>query len=79
MRSRAPDSCVAPACGDERSAAGLQATAAAALAGEAGRVSMTAMPQDFMRLALAEAENARAVGEVPVGAVVVQDGVIWLK
>ncbi|QJD60477.1 tRNA adenosine(34) deaminase TadA [Pseudomonas sp. gcc21] len=29
---------------------------------------------DFMRLALAEAEQAAACGEVPVGAVLVQDG-----
>ncbi|QIB51041.1 tRNA adenosine(34) deaminase TadA [Pseudomonas sp. OIL-1] len=31
---------------------------------------------DFMRLALAEAEQAAACGEVPVGAVLVQDGQI---
>jgi tRNA(adenine34) deaminase len=31
-------------------------------------------PEDFMRLALAEADKAWALGEVPVGAVVVRDG-----
>lgn len=31
---------------------------------------------DFMRLALAEAEQAAACGEVPVGAILVQDGQI---
>ena len=31
-------------------------------------------PEDFMRLALAEAEKVWALGEVPVGAVVVRDG-----
>ena len=30
----------------------------------------------LMRLALAEAEKAAALGEVPVGAVVVKDGVV---
>jgi tRNA(adenine34) deaminase len=30
--------------------------------------------EDFMRLALVEAERGRAAGEVPVGAVVVHDG-----
>ncbi|WAW11353.1 tRNA adenosine(34) deaminase TadA [Oxalobacter vibrioformis] len=30
--------------------------------------------QDFMRLALLEAEKAGAIGEVPVGAVIVKDG-----
>jgi tRNA(adenine34) deaminase len=40
---------------------------------------MTATPPDhaaFMRLALAEAEGARALGEVPVGAVVVRGGAV---
>lgn len=32
--------------------------------------------EDFMRLALAEAERARAAGEVPVGAVIVKDGAV---
>ncbi len=38
----------------------------------------TAHPRDeaFMRLALAQAERARAAGEVPVGAVVVKDGTV---
>ncbi|MEH6502126.1 MAG: nucleoside deaminase, partial [Pseudoalteromonas distincta] len=31
---------------------------------------------DFMRLALAEAQQAAALGEVPVGAVLVRDGQI---
>jgi len=40
---------------------------------------MTATAADhvaFMRLALAEAEGARALGEVPVGAVVVRNGAV---
>ncbi|WP_373741499.1 tRNA adenosine(34) deaminase TadA [Neisseria sp.] len=32
--------------------------------------------QDFMRLALAQAERAAAAGEIPVGAVVVKDGTV---
>ena len=32
--------------------------------------------EDFMRLALAEAAKARAMGEVPVGAVLVRDGAL---
>jgi tRNA(adenine34) deaminase len=32
------------------------------------------LDRDFMRLALAEAERAGAIGEVPIGAVVVRDG-----
>jgi len=37
---------------------------------------MNAAAQDFMRLAYAQALLARAAGEVPVGAVVVRDGVV---
>lgn len=33
-------------------------------------------PEDFMREALAEAEKALSIGEVPVGAVIEKDGVI---
>jgi tRNA(adenine34) deaminase len=33
-------------------------------------------PQDFMRQALAQAQHAWDLGEVPVGAVVVKDGVV---
>lgn len=32
--------------------------------------------QDFMKVALSEAEKARAINEVPIGAVIVKDGVI---
>lgn len=35
-----------------------------------------AMPDDFMRLALEQAQHAWDLGEVPVGAVVVKDGVV---
>jgi len=35
-----------------------------------------ALDEGFMRLALAEAERAAALGEVPVGAVVVHEGVV---
>ena len=34
------------------------------------------MHEQFMRLALREAENARRKGETPVGAVIVKDGVV---
>ncbi len=34
------------------------------------------LDQDFMRLAMSEAEAAARIGEVPVGALVVKDGVV---
>jgi tRNA(adenine34) deaminase len=37
---------------------------------------LSAEHEPFMRLALAQAAHARAAGEVPVGAVVVQDGAV---
>jgi tRNA(adenine34) deaminase len=37
---------------------------------------LSADHEPFMRLALAQAAHARAAGEVPVGAVVVQDGAV---
>jgi tRNA(adenine34) deaminase len=37
---------------------------------------MSFADEEFMRLALAEAELARAEGEVPIGAIVVLDGEI---
>ena len=37
------------------------------------------MEEKFMRLALSEAEKAAAIGEIPVGAVVVQDGKVIAK
>jgi len=35
--------------------------------------------EDYMRLALLEAEKARKAGEVPVGAVIVKDGLVIAK
>lgn len=40
----------------------------------AERDAVTERDRGFMRLAIAEAERARALGEVPIGAVVVRDG-----
>ena len=42
-------------------------------------VSTTSSDEDFLRIALEEARQAAAAGDVPVGAVVVKDGVVLAR
>ncbi len=61
--------------GEGASAAWLKRAAQAIEVKEGGEVP-TDPDQTFMRLALDQAHNAWALGEVPVGAVVIKDGVL---